>query len=423
MDKNTIAGFFLIALVLIGFSWWNRPSETELQEMARQDSIAQVEQQKAEKAQALQAQQAAERRQALVADSTSLFFANRGGESTDVVLENDLVKLTLSTQGATVKSAELKEYKNYKGEPVVLLDKALALDMQWATKTDNINAQDYCFSVQEQSDSSATLRLGDEQRHIDVTYTLHPATYMTDITIAAQGMQNYFAPNASSMYVNHASVVVQQEKGQSFENQYSQFTYREMNGDVNELSASGTDEEQPEEAVQWIASKNQFFSAVLISDKGFTQAKLSSATCNEGEALKAYAAEMQTKFDPKGLDATHLQLFTGPNDFHLLKEHDRLAYGNQDIELERLVYFGWPLFRWINRWIIMPLFDLLKGLGLSMGLVILLLTLIIKALVYPATHKSYMSSARMKVLKPEIDKIAAKYPKQEDALKKQQETM
>ena len=164
---------------------------------------------------------------------------------------------------------------------------------------------------------------------------------------------------------------------------------------------------------------------MLISHQQMHGAHFKSQLYKKGQGyLKNYEASLQTPFDPTGAQPTQLQMYFGPNDFHTLKAHNDLSINaDKDLELEDLVYLGWPIVRWINRWFIIYLFDWLKGFGLHMGLVLLLLTLIVKALVYPATKKSYMASARMRVLKPKIDQLNAKYPKQEDAMKKQQEMM
>ena len=191
------------------------------------------------------------------------------------------------------------------------------------------------------------------------------------------------------------------------------------------LSEMSDDKETFEEPMQWIAFKNQFFSSVLIANQNFEDVTLESKIQKEGSGyMKDYNAEMTTFFDPTGKKATELQLYLGPNHFKtLLATNDLVINQDEDPELEDLVYLGWPLVREINRWFTINLFDWLSGWGLNMGLVLLLMTFIVKAIVYPATYKSYMSSAKMRVLKPYIEKINAKYPNPEDALKKQQETM
>ena len=188
------------------------------------------------------------------------------------------------------------------------------------------------------------------------------------------------------------------------------------------LSANGDDEQDVAERLDWVAFKNQFFSAVMLSEAGFEKTHLTSKMDQEGSGyIKDYSASMNTAFDPTGAEATQMYFYFGPNHYKTLTALDKGR--DNKWELNRLVYLGWPLFRWINKWIIINLFDWLSALGLSMGVVLLFLTLIVKAVVYPATWKTYMSSAKMRVLKPKIDEINKKYPKQEDAMKKQQEIM
>ena len=199
---------------------------------------------------------------------------------------------------------------------------------------------------------------------------------------------------------------------------------------MDNLSETSEELLQSEKPLDWVAFKNQFFSCVLIGHQDLAQASLSSKPAPTPDVpvryespLKEYSATMQTAFYGNGSQPTLLQLYVGPNDFHLLKETNRQGLLKTDLRLEEMIYFGWPIVRWINRFFILYLFDWLNGLGLSMGLVLLLLTIIVKILVYPTTKKSYLSSAKMRVLKPQVDEIGRKYPKQEDAMKKQQEMM
>ena len=174
--------------------------------------------------------------------------------------------------------------------------------------------------------------------------------------------------------------------------------------------------------LDWIAFKNQFFSSVLIADQDFDKASLTSTPQQEGSGyMKNYTADMTTFFDPTGKQPTDMQFYFGPNHYKTLTALDKGR--DEKWELNRLVYLGWPLIRWVNKWFTINIFDWLSGWGLSMGIVLLLMTLIVKAVVFPATWKTYISSAKMRVLKPKIDEINKKYPKQEDAMKKQQEVM
>ena len=248
---------------------------------------------------------------------------------------------------------------------------------------------------------------------------------MVNFDIRAVGMQNFFPAAQKTVNIDWSQRVRQQEKGFDFEQRYTSLTYRVVDDGSDNLSEMKEDDETFKEPLQWIAFKNQFFSSVLIANQEFDNVTLESIPEKEGSGyMKDYSAEMTTFFDPTGKQATQLQMYLGPNHFKtLLGSNDLVINQEEDPELEDLVYLGWPLVREINRWFTINLFDWLSGWGLSMGVVILLMTIIVKALVYPATYKSYMSSAKMRVLKPYIQKINEKYPKQEDALKKQQETM
>ncbi len=426
MDKNTITGFVLIAAVLIGFSYWSRPSKAEMEEQARQDSIARVEAARAQEMAALKQEKEAAKKVRAMADSTAIFFANQTGTAQDITLKNENVNITISTKGGTVRKATILGYKDQQGENVTLLsEKDNQLDLTLVAKMENIRFDELYFEPTNVTDTEATLTLSASNGgSLAIHYTLLPESYMLNMSITAKGLDGYFAPNMHTMDIHWSDKAHQQEKGYSFENRYSSLTYKIKDGDTEKLNEGKDDDEQPDEALDWVAFKNQFFSAILISHNDLTNADLKSKQMEKGSGyLKAYEATMQTAFDPTGHETTEMQMYLGPNDFHVLKATNKLSTSDKDLDLQGLVYFGWPLFRWINRFFILYLFDWLSDLGFSMGIVLLLLTIIVKLLVYPATRKSYLSSARMRVLKPEIDKLNAKYPNKEDAMKKQQEMM
>ena len=424
MDKNTVTGFILIALVLIGFSWWSRPSEAQLQEMARQDSIAQVEKVKLQAQLDKQALAAEAAREAVV-DSTSVLFAAHQGSAQTVTLKNELLSVGISTQGGVVESATLHNYNNQQGKNVVLLSKAESnFHYALATKNENILSEGIYFQPTAQTDSTLTLAAPIGSGQLLLTYRLRPQSYMLDFTIEAQGLGNLFAPSMATIDLAWDNMAQQQEKGGSFENRYAALTYKIKDKGTKKLDEMKDVTKDIEQTLDWIDFKDQFFSAIIIGHQDFKNVSLTSTPQEKNSGyLKMYKAKMQTAFDPTGKQPTEMQFYLGPNDFHTLKATNRLSLSDKDLELQNLVYFGWPIVKWINRFFILYLFDWLTGFGLNMGIVLLLLTLIVKALVYPATKKSYLASARMRVLKPEMDKINAKYPKQEDAMKKQQEMM
>ena len=426
MDKNTITGFILMALVVIGFSWYSQPSEEERRLMAQRDSIAAVEKQNAEKA-VKEQKKVAETRTEQVADSNAIFFAQRQGQEQEVVLKNNKVKVTLSTLGGSIQNAEIIGYKsrNHEGDVTLMTRKDAQMTFSLAGKQENIISSDLFFTPIDQTDNTVTMIAEQDGKQFSISYRLQPDSYMVDITLQTKGMSGFFAPNTKTLDISWTDRIMQQEKGYSFENVRSSLTYMRKGKSTKNLSETSNETEEPEEALSWVAFKNQFFSAVLIAPQDFTDASLTSTqeTEKKNGYLKTYEAEMKTFFDPLGNKATELQMYLGPNNFRILKEHNKISKTQENPELEELVYLGWPIFRWINRGLIMPLFDWLTGFGMNMGIVLLLLTLIVKVLVYPTTKKSYMSQAKMRVLKPQVDAINAKYPNREDAMKKQQETM
>jgi len=432
MDKNTITGFILIALVVIGFSWYSQPSKEELEAMAaRQDSIAAAEQQKASSDSQLKGeeQDASALKGGLegTPDSSSLFFSYRQGEEQEVVLQNNKLKVTLSTLGGTVQNAEILGFKSrwYDGDVMLMTRKDAELTFSLAGKQENIISRDLIFTPQEQTDSSVTMSVEQNGKRFAISYRLRPDSYMLDIALQATGLDGFFAPNMKAMDISWTDRIMQQEKGYDFENRYSSLTYMRKDKGTKNLNETGDDKKEPEEALDWVAFKNQFFSAVLIAPQDFTEAQLASTQENDKESgfLKTYEAQMKTFFDPTGSKPTELQMYLGPNDYHTLQKHSEMSLADKDLELEELVYLGWPIMRWINRWLIMPLFDWLKHAGLHMGLVLFLLTVIVKVLVYPTQKKSYMSSAKMRVLKPKVDELAKQYPNPDQAMQKQQAMM
>ena len=426
MDKNTLTGFILIAAVLIGFSYFSRPSEAEIAERNRQDSIQAVALQKAkEKEKAREAAEAAEQARAAL-DTTAQFYAHRTGENQTVVLENELVRLTFGTRGGTVRKAELKEYKNQQGGPVTLFDeKDSRMQIMLAGKMENITSGNFFFTPCNVTDSTVTMRLqAASGGTLDFNYSLRPHSYMVDFTIEAHGLENFFMPTMKTLDIEWNEMARQQKKGFDFESRYSSLTYKIKDEGTDYLSETSAETADIAEPLDWIAFKNQFFSCVLIAHQDFNDTQLASTPLHqESGYLKDYEATTKTFFDPSGKEPTRMQMLFAPNNYHLLQQTNELSASDKDLELEDLVYLGWPLFKWINRFFIIYLFDWLSSLGLSMGVVLLLLTILVKLLVYPTTRKSYLSSAKMRVLKPKIDELNAKYPNSEDAMKKQQEMM
>lgn len=426
MDKNTITGLVLIGALLVGFSFWSRPSEEQLAAQKKYyDSIAVVQKQK----EALEAKTAAalanESKVVEQKDSSSLFFNAQNGSETFTTIQNNVVALTLSNKGGRVYSAQLKEYKSQdKTSPVVLFDADEAgLNFNFYNKEGAIQTKDYYFEAVNQNDSSVTMRLvADSASYIDFIYTLKPDSYLMSFVIKATGMDDKLSSTTHYVDIEWAQKARQQEKGFMYENRLAELTYKITGEHADYLSASKDDEKKIDGLVNWVAFKNQFFSSVFIANRQFASTKLNSKMEKQGSGyIKDYSAEMNTFFDPSGKETTDLFLYFGPNHYKTLKSLDENL--DADWDLEDLVYLGWPIVREVNKYFTINIFDWLTKLGLSMGVVLLILTIVVKAAVYPATWKTYMSSAKMRVLKPKVDEINKKYPKKEDAMKKQQEMM
>ena len=428
MDKNTITGLVLMGLLLIGFSWWSQPSSEQKAEMMRQDSIAAVMKQKAEtNKKNAEAKHLAEQKAKQEADTTALFHEALQGEAQDIVLKNEKLQLTLNTKGGTVTKAVIKGFQDKEGnKDVTLLDENVhQLNFTLSTKDTNIATQDLFFQPSAQTDSTVTLTANAGQgKSMVLTYKLGP-NYLLHMSMQVKGMNGLFAPDTKVMNVNWKDKCRQQEKGFTFENRYSTLTYHEEDGGTDKLSETSEKvDEQIDKKIDWVAFKNQFFSAVMIAKHDFnTDALLTSIPQQKGSGfLKEYEAKLKTFFDPTGQTPSEFEFYFGPNDFRLLNRVEQQSTFNKDLELQRLVYLGWPLFRIINRWFTIYVFDWLSK-WFPMGVVLILITLLLKVITFPMVKKSYMSSAKMRVLKPKLDAATAQYNKPEDQMQKQQAMM
>ncbi len=429
MNKNTTIGLILMALLIFGYGWYVQPSEEQIAMQRQQDSIANAIKQQAEKeqkmAEANRKSKAAERAKN---DTTALFYSALNGKSQQVVLKNSSVELTLDTKGGVVKKARILGFKDRNGDKdVTLFDgNEQSLNFMLAGKTTNIITQDLYFTPSNVTDSTVTMTAdAGNGGAIILDYKLGK-DYMLRMSVQAKGLSGLFAPNYKEMDIEWSDKCRQQEKGFTFENRYATLTYKEKDGGTDYLSeTSAKEDEKIEEKLDWVAFKNQFFSAVLISKDDFAaNSLLTSIPQEKGTGyLKLYNAKLKTFFDPTGAKPTELEMFIGPNDFRLLQGVEKESTSGKDLDLQRLVYLGWPLFRIINRWFTLYVFDWLTGLGLNMGIVLILITLLLKVITYPMVKKSYMSSAKMRVLRPKLEEATKQYDKPEDQMMKQQAMM
>ena len=429
MDKNNIIGFVLIAAVLIGFGIWSQPSAEQIAAQQKQDSIENVARAKAENAAKLAAQQkTAQAKAAAEADTTALFHAALQGNATDVVLKNKSVELTVSTKGGVVSKAVIKNFEDRNGNKNVTLfdSKTQSLNFALAAKEVNINTADLYFTPSNQTDSTVTMTaVAGAGKSLVIDYVLGK-DYMLHTKVQAIGLAGAFAPSTTQMDVQWKDMARQQERGFTFENRYATLTYHKADGGTDYLSeGKKVENETIENKIDWVAFKNQFFSAVMIAKNDFAEnSQMTSIPQEKGSGyLKQYEAKMKTFFDPSGKTPSEFDFYYGPNDFRLLKRVEKECAFDKDLDMQRLVYLGWPLFRIINRWFTIYVFDFLTGLNINMGIVLILITLLLKFITYPMVKKSYMSSAKMRVLKPKLEEATKHLNKPEDQMQKQQAMM
>lgn len=345
-------------------------------------------------------------------------------------LENNLLKLTINSKGGEVYSAELKKYKAYGGGPLILFhgeDNGISLEfytkelLQTNRFTFQPQSSEKHLIVSEQDSlKQLALRLYvDSTSYIEYAYGIRPNSYMVDFSINLVGMDKHISKSATSLDLYWMQSATRLEKGYKNELANTLIAYRYPNNSSIEEVKFGTDRDQKDikAKVEWIALKQQFFSTILVNKDAFLESKLEYNAYNESNPdgmLANMYASMKIPYNPNASSQTYpLSIYFGPNHYNTLRSFDS--------SFEELVPLGWFIFGIVNRFLVIPVFNFLSNYIASFGIIILILTILIKIILFPLTQKSYMSSAKMKLLKPEMDRLAAKYPKKEDALKKQQE--
>ena len=443
MDKNTILGFVLIAAILIGFSVLNRPSEEEIaRQKAYNDSITRVQLAQQEVEKQAQIQQSITTENITESnDSASVekllnahgdFKSSVFGEEEHFILENELVKITLSNKGGKVIAAELKNYLSQDSLPVKLFNQEEAdFSFTMALRNNHIvNTSALYFkpvsgiTKDEAGNQKITFRLqSDADAFFDFTYTLPANDYMLDFVVSSKDINTIMPLGSNYMIVNWEAKIRQQEKGRQFEERYSTLNYKYVSDDMEKLSESKDDSKKIANKLKWIAFKDQYFSSILIAGKDFSNANLSSKVeSKENGYMKSYAAEMTVDFNPNGKEDLAFQFYFGPNKYKTLAAYDKGIPADQKLKLRSLIPLGWGIFGWVNRFAIIPMFNLFSSFIGNFGIIILLMTIVIKVVLFPLTYKSYVSSAKMRVLKPEIDEINARIPA-DKAAERQKATM
>lgn len=418
MDKNTITGFVLMFAVLAGYFYFTKPSEEQMAAQKRYyDSIAAVEaQKKMELAEA--SQNSVMYDDTLTSDSAKFEKAkNRFGEfaaagvskGSNVVLENELVKIEFSTLGAQVSEVVLKSYDDFRGEKLGLFKKGdarFSIALQTASNR-NLSTAEMNFAVASSNDTSVVFSLATtDGGALKFIYTLPKNSYMLNFSVEADGLDRSLNAPLKELKTSWMMQIPQQEKGREFEDRYAQLYYYSPEDGRDYLKESGNDEESVKEPLRWVDFKDQYFSSIFITDgKLMEQTELKSTSLQDSLYLKRY--ELSTVV-PVESGKADFRFFFGPNDYYLLKSFNDGTSGDQKLNLHRLLTLGFSLIRWVNQFFIIPLFDFLGSIVSNWGIVILLLTIVVKLFLTPFTYKSYLSSAKMRVLKPEIDALNEK---------------
>lgn len=446
MDRNSIVGLVIIAGILITWGYLNKPTPEEIAERQHKlDSIALVqrqldEQQRQQQNAATninntQAQAQAQEhaidsiRKVQYQSELGLFGQAAFGEKDYTIIENDVLKLTIAHQGGKPYSVELKDYKKHDQSPLILFSgDSTIFGLNFFSQNRSIKTNELFFEAQQNSDvliasenpqtASFRLKAGDDA-YIEYLYTLSPGSYMVDFSMKFINMDQVIAQNTNALDVIWDMYMPQQEKGWKNENQWSALYYKHYKDNVESFrlrSKKELEEENIPTKLKWVAFKDQFFSSVLIADESFTNGALKSNNMPEDAPfIKKMRAELGIPYDHLAQESKQFRFYFGPNKYKLLKQYN-------DIELNELVILGKNIIRFINVAVIIPLFDFLNNFINSYGLIILLLTIIIKMGLFPLTYRSYLSQARMRVLKPQIDEINKKFPA-DKAMERQKATM
>lgn len=444
MDRNSIIGLLIIGGILIGWLLLAQPSKEELAKQYLQhqtDSIAQFKQAEKVKEDLLKSatisNPASSKSDPIIVltDSTKFFLKTQtyggfaeasAGENKIITIENDLIKVNISTKGGKISSVELKKYKTFEGKPLLLFDADSSIQ--------NINftaySKSFCtdslyftpltegFTVKGTESKSLALRLyaGNKEKYIELVYTITGDEYMMGCKLNSVGMQDIIAATSNDFRMNWQMKIPTQEKTLQSQHQSSTIYFKYLEEDPDKISESSEEKKPMESPVKWIGFKQQFFTSVIIADKAFEKPTEIETKNEKGSAkyVKDYTAVISIPYTHKPNESFGMHFYFGPNHYQTLKKYD--------IGLERQINLGWKIFGWVNRFLVIPIFNFLDGFNLNYGIIILILTIILKLLLLPIAYRTVLSSAKMRVLKPEIDELNEKH-KNDDPVKKQQATM
>ncbi len=426
MDRNSITGIILITLILAFFWWMNKPTEEQLREMKRQqDSLAKVELAKLEAKQkaadndtvnvAAAVKKDSAKKEEIITQKFGLFAEAATGKNEFITLENKELKVTFASKGGRIYSVELKNYLTYDKKPLILFsgdDNRFGFTFTYHNRVFNTNDL-YFIPQRSGNDKIDFIVNAGNEGSLNFSYKLPAEGFMVDFDIQSKNLQNIITTQRGGLELEWKQTVPAQEKSPSFERRYGGVYYKYYQDEVDHVNAKNTDEDIVTK-IKWIAYKDQFFSTTFISKKYFLNGAVKVEVPEESEDRTILTATSFLSIPYDGNGTSNFSFYFGPNDFKVLK-----AY--KAIDLQKLVYLGWGFLRYINLGVI-EVFHFLEGFISNYGLIILILTLLIKLLLFPLTYKSYISTAKMRVLKPQVDAINAKIPK-EKAMERQQAVM
>lgn len=413
MDRNTFTGLFLILIILVGSTFLMQPSDEDIKrEKAKQsqDSIAKVK--KAETP--LMVQDSTKTVVVPALDSTLIkagpFGSAQSGSIEPIVLENELLRVKISPKGGRIASVELKKFKTYRQLPLIMFEgQGNKFGLIFGAAGKNISTNDLyfqplgtSFSVAKNDSVSLTMRLNySEGKYIDYIYSLTGDSYNVGLTIATKGMQDLVTPTQKHLTLNWETILKQKEKDLVSEQRYSSTYFKQGDENVDYLSLTESETKSITEGkIKWFSFKQHFFSNVLIAKNSFDKGELIVNTSPDSNTVKSFAANMQIPFERQEVTSYPMNFYFGPNQLNILEK--------QGFEIEKQIDLGyWPL-KYINRWIVLPVFSFLERFGWGYGLIILVLTVLLKMVLLPLTYKSYLSMAKMRILKPEMDEIKGK---------------
>ena len=427
MNKNTIIGFLLIGVIMFGFTWYqSRQYQDQMEAQAQLDSIARVEQMAAmamdsiKKAQGI-VEETDVKVAVIPAYKDTMLTSARMAESSIYRLANDKMEIEFTTRGAQPYSVKLNDYMSYDSTALYLIRPEMSRYDIRLYAGENINTKDFNFEVVEHSDSVLVMRLPfSNGGYIQQRYALSADSYSLYNELSLVGLDGIIPRNVSMLDIDWNVVIPRLEKGYRYEKQYSMLDYY-FTGDEKpgQIARGKDDSERVDTKVKWFAFQQQFFSAIMTATNEFASADFAVKFFNEDDPSKnlmACSAKLRSDFNIAGGDVVlPYEFYFGPNDYNTLKKYD--------LKYEKIIPLGGWLVGWISRFVIIPCFNFLGKFVSNYGLIILLMTILIRIVISPLTIKSYKSSAKMQVLKPEIDQLNKKYPNEKDAMKKQQAMM